>query len=503
MGIVIRQSVKTSIVTLTGALFAVLTQYLYTKKLLVEEVGSISFILRLGAVLQFLLLMGAAQVLFSYIAKTTDDQRRKNLIGLCMAVPLATLLILLGPFVIFRAEIIQWFRPQDRAFIAEFYYYIPPFALFWSYITLLEAYLWWQIKVAMVAFFKEIVLRALILVTFAFLWFKLVDFNQFIIFLIFIHLILAASLFVLSARTNEFGIATNWKIFKREDCIDMGRFGWYHLLSGISMYILGYLDTFLLGLWAGMQALGPYSVAILIVSFMVIPYRVMANASMPVINQALIDKDMMKLKDLFHRSGINILIMAVGMFILIGCNLHNAVAVLDKEYASVGALSLIIMVGRLIDMGTGVNSELIGLSDLYKFNFRSSIVLLVLLLVFYYFLVPQYGAIGAAWGSTLSLVFFNLLKLIYLWKKMSLHPFSNKSAIVLISGAIAGGIGYFIPQISPSNAANGTEFVLVGADVAFRSLIVAGVYSALLLYFKPSPDLNQYLKSVRENRRLF
>ena len=150
------------------------------------------------------------------------------------------------------------------------------------------------------------------------------------------------------------------------------------------------------------------------------------------------------------------------------------------------------MLGRVVDMATGLNSELISVSKYYKFNFRISFLLVVLLLVFNRILIPKYGIYGAAWGATLSIAFFNLAKMVFLWWKMQLHPFSSKSLLVLLAGAGAWVAIYFIP----------TLFNPI-VDSILRSGIIVFVYACLLIWFKPSEDLNVYLRSIKENKRLF
>ena len=152
MGIVIRQSVKSSIVSLAGALIAVLINYLYTLRLPKAEVGSIQFLLRIGAVLQFVILLGTGPILFTYMGKMQDVVKRKVLISICMVIPAAAIIIFSIPYFIFHKEVIELFQAEDQAFISRFFSFIPLFALFWSYITLFESYLWSQIKVAVLSF---------------------------------------------------------------------------------------------------------------------------------------------------------------------------------------------------------------------------------------------------------------------------------------------------------------------------------------------------------------
>jgi hypothetical protein len=46
-------------------------------------------------------------------------------------------------------------------------------------------------------------------------------------------------------------------------------------------------------------------------------------------------------------------------------------------------------------------------------------------------------------------------------------------------------------------------YVRTFADIIIRSGVIGIVYLALLLWFKPSKDLEEYIGQVRRNKRLF
>jgi O-antigen/teichoic acid export membrane protein len=155
-------------------------------------------------------------------------------------------------------------------------------------------------------------------------------------------------------------------------------------------------------------------------------------------------------------------------------------------------------------MGTGLNNELISISKYYKFNFRVAILLVLMVIGFNYFLIPRYSVYGAAWGATLALAMFNLLKVIFLWYKMRLHPFNKKTILVIAAGTCSGLAGYYLPSItSISGDTTYRRLAAILIDAAYRSLAVIVIYSVLLVASKASDDLNTYLKNVRSTRKLY
>ena len=218
----------------------------------------------------------------------------------------------------------------------------------------------------------------------------------------------------------------------------------------------------------------------------------MLNASFPILTKAYHDNDKEKVKDVFVRSSLNIFIASIGLAAIICCNLHNAVAILPKGYEPISAIVLILIIGRLFDLSTGMNDQLLSISNYYRFTFVVSIVVVVLLVVLNFIFIPRYSYYGAAIATTASLIIYNFSKLAFIQLKLRLQPFSKKSLVILIAGIIAAGIGYLIPFIL--NAVT---------DAIIRSVIIMLVYMIMLLVLKPSEDLNAYIASVKKNKRLF
>lgn len=495
MGIVFRQSVKSSVVTLFGAFLGAASNLIYPYILSKTELGFLTNIIYTGALLQVFMMMGMGYTLAIYPQKYPEgDARRSVLMTVGVGVTFLTTILFTIVYILLKEQIIIRYQAADRALMREYFYWVPLLILLMSFNTLFECYLISQTKTAIAAFAREVLLRILNFGLIALFFYHVIGFRGFIISNILVYIIPMLLLLSISLRSVSFGFRVNWNAFSREEYKDIAQFAWYHLLLGVSLYVMGYLDPIMLAALDkhGMETVAPYRMALFIIGLSVIPYRAMSNSSYATLNQAYIDNDMPRLRNLFTRAGLNIFIVTVAMFLLIGCNLDNAVRFFPKGYEVIKPIVLVLMVGRFIDMATGMNSELISMSKYYKFNFRVSILLVVLLFVFNRALIPRYGIYGAAWGSTIALVIFNILKMTFLWWKMQLQPFSRKNIGILVAALAAVLAGYFLPYIYN-----------VIADTVIRSMIVLIVYAVFLILLKPSEDLNHYLLSVKKNRRLF
>ncbi len=495
MGIVFRQSIKGSIVIFAGILLGALFTWGTTVVLPKSELGGLRNLLNQGAILQLILLAGAANLVNPYLLRyKADDPRRPVLITITLALPFLLALVVTIPYLLLKEPIIARYQAGDRPFVRSYYLWLLPLSLLLSYLTLLEYYLTGQLKVAAAIFMREVLLRALFLGLTALYAFHHISLHLFITGSVLIHAVPVLMLLALARKTEGFRISTNWKLFSRAEYKDILHYAWYHLLTTATLNLIATIDALMLGPLsaAGFSDVAVYVNAQFLMSILYAPYKAMATAAFPKMAEAFLADARGVLHDLFGRAGLNMLIAGTGMWVIVMSNLHNAVAILPKGYEAIIPIAFILSIGRIVDMATGLNIELISVSQHYKFNFRLVIVLLIIVIIADRIFIPRYGIFGAAWVTTGCAVFTNLVRMVFLYRKTGLHPFSKHTAAIFLCGGLAFGLGFLLPRIH--------QPVL---DALYRSAVLFAAFGGLLLVLQPSPDLSHYLRQVRKDKRLF
>jgi len=495
MGIVFRQSVKTTIVTFAGALLGALTVYLSTKLMQQQAFGYSRNLLAQAVLASNIILFGVHNMLYVYVYKyNVDDEKRKLLFTISAIVPLCTTGLFSVIYFLCKDAITNLYQPVDMEYVLQYYAWLPMYVLLWSTMTLLEQYLSSQMKVAVSTFIKEILLRCINILLVLLMGYGYISFYTFMILSILAHLIPIAILWKLTAKTEGFGFSVNWRLFSKTEYKEVASFAAFHVLINVSIALLINVDTQMLGILdkGGMASVAVYSVCVLIISIFQIPYRSLASAATPMVTKAYNQNDKATVKDLFTRSSLNMQIVAMVMFLLIFANMHNIAAVFDKNYSSIVYIVPVLMLGRYFDMLTGINSEMLSMSEHYKFNFYITFLLVALIIILNFILIPTHGILGAAWANTIGFFLFNIIKLIFLQQKMGLMPLSRNSLLILIASLPAVGISYILPQIGN-----------LYSDTIVRSICIVVLFIIMLLWLQPSPDIKNYLRSVKENKRLF
>lgn len=495
MGIVLRQSIKTTTVTFAGAILGALTIYLSTKYIPSKGYGFSKTILTHALLASQLTMVGMHSTLHIFLNRyPAVDARRKVLFTFSMIVPVIVTALASLIYLTCKNGYITVYELQDQPYLEKFFYWLPIYTLLWTVMTLLEYYLLAHMKVALSNFVKEIILRLgniLLVVLYAL---NVIDFDWFIILSVLVHLLPIAVYLYIGSKLEDFGFSIDWNVFSKAELKDIANFAIFHLLMNVTIMSMYYIDQLMLGILdkTGFVSVAVYSVAIYIISIFQIPIRAIAVSMVPAFTQANEAGDTARLDGLFKKSATTALITICGMAILILCNMHNAIKLFDESYAPIYLIVPIVLVGRFIDSMTGLNTELLSVSKYYRFNFFITLLLLGLAIIFNFLLIPEYGVYGAAWANTIAFASFNIGKFLFIWVKMKHQPFTAKSPLIILASLPAALAGWLLPHID-------NPFL----DTFVRSSAVLILFGTAIYYLKASDEFNQMIKNLREKKRLY
>ena len=143
---------------------------------------------------------------------------------------------------------------------------------------------------------------------------------------------------------------------------------------------------------------------------------------------------------------------------------------------------------QLVNLVAGLHGLILIHSLYYKSIVYFNLFLFMITFVTNLIFIPMFGINGAALATFISLLLFNAVRMIYVYKKMNFQPFSTKTAIAfLMIVVIYFGLNY-IPL---------TSMALV--NIVIRSLIACVLVAFTVQYFKLSDDISSLIKEFRES----
>ena len=202
--------------------------------------------------------------------------------------------------------------------------------------------------------------------------------------------------------------------------------------------IAQFIDSLVIMSLLGTAAAGIFNLGSVVAGLVQAPQRGAIAASIPSLSQAWKDKDYQKIARIYQRSGINLLIASLGIFLVVWLNYTDAVTTfhLKTDYFQSQWIFFFLGIARIIDLGTGVNAQIIGTSIFWRFDMLSGIILFVLITPLSYVLVKHFGIIGAGYSYVISFTIYNVIRIIFLQRKFKMHPFSYKTLYAIIVAII-------------------------------------------------------------------
>ncbi|OEK00343.1 hypothetical protein BFP97_01920 [Roseivirga sp. 4D4] len=484
MGIVIRQSIKSSIVAYLGvAIGYINVLWLYPYFLSTEQVGLFRLIQSSAYLLATFGQVGLGQSLVKFFPEQKDN---KSFTGAILLGGLMGFLLLCAVVLIFRPSIFGYFSSESELFVDYFQVTLLISFLIIQF-QLLEAYSRSLLQIVTPTFLRDVGLRILTTVILLFYGFEFIAFEMLVYLLIgiygFVFLSLASTLRIKGQLPLEF----DFSFLKNGVGKRILNYGFYSLIGAGGTQIILQIDSIMISGAIGLEATGIYTIAFFIGVVVEMPKRAITQISSALLSQSFNKGDMAAVKKLYQQTSINQMIIGTLLLIGIWANLENIYHFVPNRESYIGGFNVVLFIalGKLCDMAFGTNGEIIVMSKYYRFNVVAVSSLAILTILLNLWLIPEYGIEGAAIASFLSMFFFNLIKYIFVFAKFGIQPFTRSSIVFVIIAVLTLVINYFLPSM-PS----------IYLDIIVRSLAIVIVLTGLTFALKVSSELNHLLSTT-------
>ncbi len=432
--------------------------------------------------------LGVTSFLYKFFPYYQDHTNKKSndLLGLALLISLAGFIVTATIIYLFQPLVVQKFSGNSRLLVDYFQWTIP-FGFFILLYNVLEAYSYGFHKGVLTSLLKETVLRSFTFIIILLKIFNLISFYYFIILFClqyaFIAAILAGHLYKNGELWVSFKPSRVTKKFRKKIIALMV----LTFLVIIVNTLRGSIDALVLASVVNLKSVGIFGFAAYLVVLLQAPLRSIIAVTIPILSRAWKQRDHKEISRIYKRSSINLLCFALMLFFCIWLNYDAALLFfgINPEYNDAKSIFIILGITAIIEMGTGVSSQIIGTSSYWRFELWTSLLLTVLIIPLSYFLTIQYGLIGPAIANLISFTVYNAVRFFFLWKKFSLQPFSKKTVEIIFFAVALYLVVFFIFQDT-----GGLLTLVARTGLYVLSFI-------LFLYFRNiSPDLKPIIFSI-------
>ena len=488
MGVVIKQSGISTIFTYLGVVIGyVNVLWLFPAYLSTEQIGLIRILPSAALLMLPLAQMGLSQSLIKFYPELKDKNNGiAQLIGLLMLGMLVGLIIFGIFFSVFLDPLSGLFLEKSEL-IVDYLHVIICLVVIFSFQLLFESYTRTLLKIVIPNLIKEVLIRVLTSIAVAFYFLDYISFDQLANGLIIIYSIALISLLGYIFYLGKLKISFQFDVIDSKVLKKIANYSVFTILGSGGTYILLNIDQIMITSMLGLSENGIYTTAFYVAVVIEMVRRPISQMSQPLISDSFKKNDIVAIQKIYKQASINQMLIGALFFIGIVCNLDNLYDLMPNGAVFEMGKSVIIIIGiaKLIDMTFGLNGEIIVMSNYYRFNVVTVLFLAVVTILFNYILIPIYEIDGAAIATLISLVCYNIIKMVFIKVKLNIMPFTKQNLILLVVTLFFLYFGLHLPKIENNTL-----------DILFRSPIITILYVGVVYFLKISKEVNALIEKA-------
>lgn len=476
MGIVSSQSIKNTIITYFGfGIGAINALFLYTIFLGKIHYGIVAFVLSAANIMMPLMTFGVQNTLIRFYSKYNSDEEREKFLSFMLFIPL----VIIFP----TTAILYFFYPQITFFIlnenpnlAPFLWLIPVVGVFMGYFEIFYAWVKVHFQSVFGNFLSEVVTRVIILCLLFSVSQNWIQKDTFVYSLSFVYGFQCFAMMVFAMRVKmpvfKFQFPKNTK--------EIFSYSFFIIATVTVSVMLIDFDKVMIPAYQNISNNAFYSVAVFIAMVIAVPSRAMMQIIYPVTAQLLNENKLEELNVLYKKSAINLQVFGGLIMLGIFLNCKEVYQLIPQEYSGGIAVVFLIGLSKFYDLILGNNAAIILNTKYYRWFLFFGIVLIVSMIVLYVILIPIYGIIGAALATLIAVIIYNTIKLLFVYWKMNLFPFTINTFYSFGIITLVFLMFYFW---------NFTFHPIL--NIVLKSILITIVYGFLNYKLKISNEMNQ------------
>lgn len=434
MGIIIKQSFKASLFSYLGIFIGAANNlFLFPQFIGSEGIGIINVISAAASLFLPVLQLGFNTSLIKYFPVFKEKPYFTTFITYAFIIPLLALLgfILLWPL---TEQVFEWLFKAKANLVFENIEWVLPLTAILVFFGLFESLAKANYKIVFPTLVRNVIWRLSMTFGVALVGFKFLAMNQLVIVLVWSWFLSLIILLIYTISLGGFKLGWKSGFLKDKETKSFNSFSAYVILLGVSGVLIQKIDQLMVGAYLGESPAGVFSTAMYFATLIEIPKRSVIGIIQPVLVNAFKNDDMDKVDEMYKKSSLNLFLIGGVIFLLIWINVQDIFQIIprSKEFSAGIYVVLFYGLARVIDMGMGCNNEIIVFSKFYKVNLPMQFLLVGIVMLTNAIFIPKFDIAGAALATTISVLTYNLLRFVYLYWKLRIIPFSEKSLYTLI-----------------------------------------------------------------------
>lgn len=378
---------------------------------------------------------------------------------------------------------------EKSPLFADNFYLLLPITLATLLFNLLDNYAKNLYDTLTGTFLAQFLQRFLILLALLLVVFRFITFEQFIYLWVIAVGFYVVPMFLKARKLEGFSLKPDFSVMTPAFSKEFWFYAFLTILTGFSSMVILYIDKIMLAGISSYRETGIYNTASFFGSVMGMALMAVTKAAQPLIADSFAKKDLINISTIYKKSCTTSLIVGCWIFLGIYLNIDNLFLLLPPSYSAGKMVVIIICLGKLFDLATGLNGTILALSKHYIYDTYIMVGLIFITVALNYFLIPIYGMNGAAFALAIATVYYNLARYLVVLIKLGMQPFTFDLVKVIIVALASWLIIRFLPEFG------GNKMMSI-VDMAYRSAALTVLYGLIIYWSNISPELNGAMKNL-------
>ena len=502
MGIVIKQSIKGTIVNYVGiAVGFVTTFFIVTKYLTQEEIGLTRVLIDAGILFASFAQLGTSSSIIRFFPYFKDENgKHHGFFFWTLVVPVVGFLIFILIAKFLQGTIIHTFSKNSELFVT-YYKFVFPLSLFMLYQSVFEANANVLMRIVVPKFVREVGVRIGLLITYLLYgYWQIIDLDGFVFGICITYFLAALIDFFYLLTLGKISFKPDFKVFTKPLLKDIGFYTLFMLLNAITVNVMPLLNTFFVSAGMGLSFTGIYAIANYIATVVEVPNRSLNAIVQPEIAQSFKDNDFSHAEKLCKSVSLHLMLSSVLIFFFIWINIDALFMLLPNgnQYEAGKSVVLILGIAKCINSTLFVSSSALNYSKYYYWSFFFTVMLTVMAVVLNVMLIPRLGMDGASLSHLISYFVFYVCLLVVVLLKLKINIFSKAQlkVVALFAGLFLLNYGWsrFLAPLFLNLPFSHTINVLIDAMV--KSCLLLTITIVICYFWHISEDINNLIRKT-------
>ena len=487
MGVIIRQSLKGTLVNYIGVVLGIFVQfYIVAKYLDPEVIGLSKVVYEVAFLLSTLALLGSGSTGMRFFPYFKDEKNGNNgFLYYYLLFPVVGIVLMTLIYLGLRGPIEEYFGEKSPLFNEHFYYVIPMMVVlaFWVWS---ENYANINMRIALPKAVREVGMRLMMLGIYMAYGLGYIGVTGLIVGFIICYGLCMVTATAYSLSIGSRSLKHDWSFVTPDLRSKVLKYAGFLMLATISGNVIQQMDIFMLSGVKGLYSAGIYTIVVYMAEIVNMPSRNITPISTPLAAEAMKEGNLTKAQELYRQVSIHQMLASTVLLLIVWINLDNIFAIIPngEKFAEGRWAVLFLGLSKVVYGTLNFGNTLISFSKYYYWTLFFTFILMGISIATNLYFIPIFGLSGAALASLITVLLSYAYQQYIVQVKIKTNPFAWAHLRIVIILCTLFALNFLIPSFAGYSP---------WIDVALRTTVILGIAAFLIYYMRISPQITWFM----------